>query len=98
MCHNLVRNYGFLLNSTKHLTKAVKRLPNFLRHSFYKYCNPIKHSNKNIYTLKEFEKCIENEMQQFFNPIANILASNDESKRGNKPLFARNNHSSSSKI
>ena len=37
-------------------------------------------------------------MQQFFNPIANILATNDESKSGNKPLFARNNHSSNSKI
>ena len=44
--------YLFSLNSIEHLTKTVKRLPNFLRHSFYKYCNPIKHSNKNIYTLK----------------------------------------------
>ena len=32
--------YSFSLTSTEHLTKAVKRLPNFLRHSFYKYCNP----------------------------------------------------------
>ena len=48
--------YSFSLNSAEHFTKAVKRLPNFLRHSFYKYCNPIKHSIKNIYTLKEFEK------------------------------------------
>ena len=45
-------DYLFSLNSIEHLTKTVKRLPNFLRHSFYKYCNPIKHSNKNIYTLK----------------------------------------------
>ena len=37
-------------------------------------------------------------MQQFFNPIANILAASDESKRGDKPLIARNNHSSSSNI
>ena len=37
-------------------------------------------------------------MQQFFNPIANILATKDEHKSGDKPLFARNNHSSSSKI
>ena len=37
-------------------------------------------------------------MQQFFNPIANILATNNESKKGDKPLFARNNHSSSSEI
>ena len=43
--------YSFSLNSTEHLTKAVKRLPNFLWYSLYKYCNPIKHSNKN-YTLK----------------------------------------------
>ena len=33
--------YSFSLNSTEHLTKAVKRLPIVLRHSFYKYCNPI---------------------------------------------------------
>ena len=74
MRHNSVRNngYSFSLNSNEYLIKAVKRLPNFLRYSFYKYCNPIKHSNKNIYILKEFEKCLENEMQQFFNPIANI--------------------------
>ena len=26
--------YSFSLNSTEHVTKAVKRLPNFLRHSF----------------------------------------------------------------
>ena len=58
----------------------------------------LKHSGKNVYTLKEFEKWLDNEMQQFFNSIANILAANDESKRGDKPLFARNNHSSSSKI
>ena len=58
----------------------------------------LKHSSKNVYTLKEFEKWLDNEMQQFFNSIANILAANDESKRGDKPLFARNNHSSSSKI
>ena len=37
-------------------------------------------------------------MQQFFNPIANVLATNDESKRGDKPLFTRNNLSSSSKM
>ena len=37
-------------------------------------------------------------MQQFFNPMGNILATNDENKRGDKPLFARNNHSRSSKI
>ena len=58
----------FLLNSTEYLTKAVKRLANFPRYSFYKYCNPIKYLHKNIYTLKEFEKWLENEMQQFFNP------------------------------
>ena len=83
--------YLFSLNFTEYLTKTVKSLPNFLQHSFYKYCNPKKYSKKNhLY--------IENEMQQFFNNIANILASNDESKRGNKPLFARNDHSGSSKI
>ena len=90
--------YSFSLNSSGYLTKAVEKLPNFLRHSFYKYSNPIKHSNKKIYTLKEFEKLLENEMQQFFNPIANILVTNEESKRGDKPLFARNNYSSTSKI
>ena len=37
-------------------------------------------------------------MQQLFNPIANILAINDESKKGIKPLFARNDNSSSSEI
>ena len=37
-------------------------------------------------------------MQQFFNPIANIIVTKKESKRGDKPLFARNNYSSSSKI
>ena len=35
--------YSYSSNSTEYLTKAVKRLPSFLRHSFYKYCNPIKH-------------------------------------------------------
>ena len=72
--------YSFSLDSAEHFTKAVKRLPNFLQHSFYKYCNPIKHSIKNIYTLKEFEKWLENEMQQFFNSVANIFATNDENQ------------------
>ena len=37
-------------------------------------------------------------MQQFFNSIAHILATNDERKKGDKPLFARNKHSNSSEI
>ena len=75
-------SYSFSSNSTEYLTKAVGRLPNFLWHSFYKYCNPIKHSNKNIYTLKEFEKLLENEMQQFFKPIAYIIVTKKERKSG----------------
>ena len=48
--------YWFSLISIEYLTKAFKSLPNFLRHSFYKYCNPIKHSSKNTHALREFEK------------------------------------------
>ena len=45
------------------------------------------------YTLNEFEKWVKNEMRQFFNPIANIIATNEERKRNSTlPFFSRNNN------
>ena len=46
----------------------------------------------NVYALNEFEKSLECEIQQFFNPIANILPTNEESNRNNiSTPFSKNN-------
>ena len=72
--------YSASIESTENLTKAVMHLPNQLRTSFYKSTKNCKFLNSDV-TLIEFEHWLENRLQEYFNPIANIIADNELRKR-----------------
>ena len=56
------------------LLKAVQRLPNHLRHSFYKNTQIHIDPNKSL-SLLQFEELLEITVHQYFNPVVNIVAS-----------------------
>ena len=68
--------YHHVLTSTKTISKAVQRLPNHLRHSFYKYTETHIDPNKSL-SLLQFEKSLVIMVHQYINPIANIVASQE---------------------
>ena len=72
--------YSTAIESTEHLTKAVMRLPNQLRTSFYKSTKNYNFLNGDV-TLIEFEHWLENRVKEYFNPIANIITDNELRKR-----------------
>ena len=69
-----VMGYHSALTSTENLTKAVIRLPNKLRQSFYKMSKDSL-SYVGSVTLIQFENWLEARLQEYFNPIADIIAS-----------------------
>ena len=85
--------YHHALKSTKTISKAVQRLPNHLRHSFCKYTQIHIDPNKSLLLL-QFEKWLEITVHQHFNPIANIVASQESNKfkQRTRQEFTRNNH------
>ena len=72
--------YSSAIESAENLTKAVMRLPNQLRTSFYKSTKNYNFLNGDV-TLIEFEHWLENRVKEYFNPIANIIADNELRKR-----------------
>ena len=77
------------ISSTENLAKAVKRLPNYLRQTFYESTRD--YDSENVVTLIEFEKWLQIRISHLFNPIANIIAS-QETKSKDVPPHARSNH------
>ena len=67
------------LKSVETISKVVQRLPNYLTHSFYKYTQIYIASNKSLLLLT-FEKWLEITVHQYFNPIANIVSSQESYK------------------
>ena len=63
--------YNDAINSTENLAKAVKRLPQYLRQKLYAYMESKKNQTMN---LIEFEKWLESRLHQYFNPVADIIA------------------------
>ena len=95
-CNNtwlLSMGYHHALKSTKTISKAVQRLPNHLRHSFYKYTQIHRDPNKSL-LLRQFENWLEITVHQYFNPIANIVVSQESNKfkQRTRQEFTRNNH------
>ena len=95
-CNNtwlLSMGYHHALKSTETISKAVQRLPNHLRHSFSKYSQIHIDRNKPL-SLFQFEKWLEITVRQYFNPIANIIASQESNKFKQRisQEFTRNNH------
>ena len=79
--------YTSTLTSIENITKAVQRLPNYLRQTFYRHTREI--IEIEVISLLEFELWLENRMKELFNPIADIIAS-QESNRKKAPLKAIN--------
>ena len=59
------------------LNKAVKRLPEILRKSFYKATKDLWFVSGDM-TLIEFERWLDNCLKIYFNPIMNIIAKQEE--------------------
>ena len=66
--------YYHVVKSTEAISKAVQRLSNHLRHSIYNYTQIYIDPNK-LLSLLQFEEWLEITVHQYFNPIANIVAS-----------------------
>ena len=79
--------YTSTLTSVENITKAVQRLPNYLRQTFYRHTRKIIETD--VISLLEFELWLGNRMKELFNPIADIIAS-QESNRRKDPLKTRN--------
>ena len=67
--------YHSTLSSIENVTKAVQRLPNYLRQTFYRHTREIIETD--TISLIEFEKWFENRIKELFNPIADIIASQE---------------------
>ena len=71
------------LTSIENITKAVQQLPNYLRQTFYRHTREI--IGTEVISLLEFELWLGNRMKKLYNPIADIVAS-QESNRKKDPL------------
>ena len=79
MYHNLVYIHGSSIRDIfyKNLTKAVKSLPEILRKSFCKATKDVWFISGDV-TLIEFEGSLDNRLKEYFNPIASIIAKQEE--------------------
>ena len=66
--------YLQLFSPTEYIVKAVKRLPNHLRNSFYKSHSNIILQRNSFVSLEQFEKQLDTKVKEQFNLIANILS------------------------
>ena len=85
--------YHQALKSTETISKAVQCLPNHLRHSFYKYTQIHIDPNKSL-SLLQFEQWLQITVHQYFNPLANVVTSQEsyKFKQRTSHELARNNH------
>ena len=81
--------YYNAISSTENFAKAVKRLPNYLRQKSFESTRD--YDSENVVTLIEFEKWLQIRISHLFNPIANIIAS-QETKSKDVPSHARSNY------
>jgi len=70
--------YDSCLYSTEYLTKAVQRLPQSLRQTFYRHSKEL--MERDSISLIQFEQWLAQRLKQFFNPIANVIANIEETQ------------------
>lgn len=74
-----VMGYHSALTSTDNLSKAVMRLPHNLRNSFYKHSrNFLSSEISSNPDLSFFENWLDDKLREYYNPIANIIASKEQ--------------------
>ena len=71
--------YKAAINSTENVTKAVMRLPKYMRSKFYRDFEGKLYSESD-YNLEIFERWLGNKLDEIYNPIAAIIES-EEKKR-----------------
>ena len=75
------------LTSIENITKAVQRLPNYLRQTFYKHTGEIMETG--VISLLEFDLWLGIRMKELFNPIVDIIVSQGPNRKKD-PLKAIN--------
>ena len=68
--------YNSAIQSVKNVTKAVMRLPRFMRSKFYQDFKDSTYDNNDL-NLEYFEKWLANRLTEMFNPIAAIIGTRE---------------------
>ena len=71
--------YTSTLTFIEKITKAVQRPPDYLHQTFYRHSREIIETE--IISRLEFELWLGNRMQEWFNPTADIIASQDSNRK-----------------
>ena len=73
--------YETPIKSSENLTKAVTRLPNYVRQEFFKNTGNVQFDGID---LLYFERWLEQKLRRYFNPIANIIADVEVHSKNNE--------------
>ena len=68
------------INLIENTTKAISRLPRYLRSKFYRDCRDAKMNNQ-ILNLTAFEIWLENKIDELFNSISTIINHQEKQKK-----------------
>ena len=72
--------------SSENLAKAIHRLPLNLRNRFYNFTKDSNLMNDSV-NLLIFEKCLDDQIKVYFNPLADIINKQDLSNKSKLPLL-----------
>ena len=72
--------YNSAIQSAENVTKAVMRLPRFMRSKFYQDFKDSTYDNNDL-NLEYFEKWLANRLTEIFNPIAAIIETRKSTKQ-----------------
>ena len=72
--------YNSAIQSVENITKAVMRLPRFMRSKFYQDFQDSTYDNNDL-NLEYFEKWLANRLTEMFNPIAAIIETRESRKQ-----------------
>ena len=72
--------------SSENLAKAIHRLPLNLRNRFYNFTKDSNLMNDSA-NLLIFEKCLDDQIKVYFNPLTDIINKQDLSNKSKQPLL-----------
>ena len=73
--------YNSAIQSVENVTKAVMRLPRFMRLKFYQDFKDSTYDNNDLNLERVFEKWLANRLTEIFNPIAAIIETRESTKQ-----------------
>ena len=83
--------YHSAIQSVENLTKAVMRLPRFMRSEFYLDFKDSTYDSNDL-NLEYFEKWLANRLTEMFNPIAAIIETRENTKQNHSDKNKDNKH------